>query len=202
MSEKPSRKNRHGKTDTKEDLSIKEDLSVKKDLLSSSNGSTGRPENLSTPLPDKSLEKYDDDDDQYKTFRHLFVSKGGDDIKNHFLLYKLFQKLVEDHGFVQVTKMVETYIEKYVKTGKHDTPQVAWFLLDGWKSCTINNNTRDKREQKRKTSPIPAALAEQLQAQKEAAATVTEENDDDWNEINQQMAAWDKMKKNRPHTSV
>jgi hypothetical protein len=58
-------------------------------------------------------------------------------------------------------------------------------LSDGWKSC-INN----PRKQKRKINPIPAALSEQLVQAQKKVATTTEENDDDWNEINQQLVAW------------
>jgi predicted transcriptional regulator len=151
--EKPARKNRHGKSDTKEDLSFK-DPSFKKDFDDDASAD---------PKPWET-------DFQYKGFRQIFTKAGADDIFDHETHYQTYQRSLEKVGYSLLCSAAEKYIQE-----EGEAAQIVYFL-----SGTYNNYLPKKKAEKksrRQDKPSGSDLPESLRKQQSEKSAPDQEED-------------------------
>jgi DNA-binding transcriptional regulator YhcF (GntR family) len=134
--EKPARKNRHGKSDTKEELSFK-DPSFKKDFDDDASA---------VPKPWET-------DEQYKAFNKLYIEAGSNPILDHEKHYEKFQQAVEKVGFGFLCAAAQKYIQE-----EGEAAQIVYFLSGAYNNYLLKKKTEKKSRHQDKPSGLPRSL--------------------------------------------
>lgn len=76
-----------------------------------------------------------DDDAQYLQLRILFMNAGGQDIKKHDQHYQTYlNALAEIGSFEKMKELASKYIVAVKENNYHESPQIVWFISDGWRN--------------------------------------------------------------------
>ncbi len=114
-----------------------------------------------------------DDDVEYQSLQILFVGAGGQPIKKHETHYQTYKQALQTIGSFQ--RMIDL-ANKYIvacNQGYHSSPQIVWFLSDGWRNFLTPVVKKMVRKVKLE-SPLPKAMTGKLEIQlseQELAAT-------------------------------
>lgn len=109
-----------------------------------------------------------DDDAQYLQLRILFINNGGQDIKKHDQHYQTYLKALSEIGsFDRMKELAKKYITAVKKNRYHETPQIVWFLSDGWRNFNAPKMKKMTRQGKPSGSDLPESLRKQ-QSEKSA----------------------------------
>jgi hypothetical protein len=95
-----------------------------------------------------------DDDMEYHSLQFLFVQAGGDPIKRHDIHYKKYKEALQAIGdYKQIKELAGKYFAA-CKNGFHPTPQIAWFLSDGWRNFIAPTVKKMTRKAKSTDKPV------------------------------------------------
>lgn len=101
-----------------------------------------------------------DDDMEYHSLQFLFVKAGGDQIKRHDIHYKKYKEALQVIGdFKRMKELAQKYFTA-CQNGYHKTPQIVWFISDGWRNFLAP--TVKKMSRKARATGKPVSLQEKI----------------------------------------
>ncbi|MBH8605614.1 hypothetical protein [Thermoactinomyces sp. CICC 10522] len=104
-----------------------------------------------------------DDDAQYLQLRILFMNAGGQDIKKHDQHYQTYlNALAEIGSFEKMKELASKYIVAVKENNYHESPQIVWFISDGWRNFVATKVKKMTRRYK-SDSDLPEMLKLQLE---------------------------------------
>jgi hypothetical protein len=106
-----------------------------------------------------------DDDPQYLQLRIMFMREGGQDIKKHDQHYQTFLRALSEIGsFDKMKELAEKYILSVKEKKYHESPQIVWFISDGWRNFHTPKLRKmiktDKQQQSKDNLPEALKMAQ------------------------------------------